>query len=95
VRHPAEIVNLNHGGRCQRGDIHQTQVNMPVDDAGHDRAGKLRDSRPLRSLASQGDRPQLMINQLDDCRPESMADPEIVNGKPHDHAPVPILVRTA
>jgi hypothetical protein len=93
ARHPAEIVHLDHGSCCQRGGIHQTQVNMSVDDAGHDRAGKLRDSSPPRSLASQGDRPQLMINQLDDCRSESMADPEIVNGKPHDH--VPILVRTA
>src|SRR4029453_884236 len=71
----------------------QTQVNMPVDDAGHDRAGKLRDSSPLRSFTSQGDRPQLMINQLDDCRSESTADPEIINSKLHDH--VPILVRTA
>src|SRR4030095_15652301 len=75
ARHPAEIVNLNHGSRCQRRGIHQTQVNMPVDDAGHDRAGKLRDSSPLRSFTSQGDRPQLMINQLDDCRSESTADP--------------------
>jgi hypothetical protein len=47
----------------------------------------------LSSWAPKFDRPQLIINLLEDGRPESMTDPEIINGKPHAYRP--ISVRTA
>jgi hypothetical protein len=35
-------MDFNHRGIGQCGGIHQTKVNVPVDDARHDRARKLR-----------------------------------------------------
>jgi hypothetical protein len=56
---------------------------MPVDDAGHDRPRILRDPSPLHRRVAEPDRPQLAVNLFDDNRSDSMANPKIVNGKPH------------
>ena len=75
ARHPAQVVDLDHRGVRQCGGIHQTEVDMPVDDAGHERARKLRHPSPLHSRTPECDRPQLIVNLLEESRPESMADP--------------------
>jgi hypothetical protein len=76
-------VDLNHCAACQCGGIDQTQMDMPIDDAGHDRPWKLRYPSPLHRRVAERDRPQLAVNLFEDSRSESMADPKIVNGKAH------------
>ena len=66
---------------------------MPVGNARHDRSGQPWHTRLLHSHPPERDRPQLAVALLEDCRSESMADPEIVNGKLHRY--LPISVRTA
>jgi hypothetical protein len=75
ARHPAQVVDLDHRGVRQCGGINQTEVDMPVDDAGHERARKLRHRSPLYSRTPECDRPQLIVNLLQESRSESMADP--------------------
>ncbi len=93
ARHPAEVVHLNHGGIRECSGIDQTKVDMPVGNARHDRSGQPWHTRLLNSHPSERDRPQLAAALLEDRRSESMADPEIVNGKLHGY--LPISVRTA
>jgi hypothetical protein len=85
VRHPTQVVDLDHRAVRQCGGLHQTEVDMPVDEAGHDRARKSRHISPLRSRAPESDRPQLTANLLEHSRSESMTDPQIVNSNPHGH----------
>jgi hypothetical protein len=73
--HPAQVVHLDHCGVCQCGGIYQTKVDMRVDDAGQERARKLRHMSPLHSSAPERDRPQLIVNLLQKSRSESLADP--------------------
>jgi hypothetical protein len=75
ARHPAQVVDLNHCGVRQYGAVHQTKVDMPVDQARHERARKLRYPSPLHSGMTQADRPQLIVDLLEESRSESLADP--------------------
>jgi hypothetical protein len=93
ARHPAQVVDLNYCRVRQCGAVHQTQVDMPVDHARHERTRKLPYPRTLHRRKTEPDRPQLLVNLLDESRSESLADPQLVNGKPHGQ--LPILVRTA
>jgi hypothetical protein len=69
---------------------------MAVDDAGHDRARELRDMSPAYRSIPQLNWPQFARNLLENRRSESMADPKLVNRKPHDECHcLPISVRTA
>jgi hypothetical protein len=93
ARHPAKIVYLNDRGVCQSGGIDQPEVDMTVDKTGHHCAGKLRYAGPLHSRSAESHRAQFAVYLLQDCRSESMADPQIADGKPHGY--LPISVRTA
>jgi hypothetical protein len=75
ARHPAQVMDLNHCGVRQCGAVHQTKVDMPVDHTRHERTRKLRYPRPLHSRKTEPDRPQLIVNLLDESRSESLADP--------------------
>ena len=92
-RYPPVVVNLNDGGSGQGGGSDQTKVDMPVDEARHDRPRKPRHSRPLDSGKARFDRPQLTGNLLQDRWSVAMTDPEIIDSKPRAHRP--ISVRTA
>jgi hypothetical protein len=93
ARDPPKIVYLNNRGIGQCGGIDQPKVDVPLDKTGHHCTRKLRYARLLHRRAPEGHRTQLTVNLLQDCRSESMADPKIVNGKPHGY--LPISVRTA
>jgi hypothetical protein len=86
-------VYLNDRGVRQSGGIDEPEVDMPVDKAGHHSARKLRYAGPLHSRSAACHRTQFAVGLLQDCRSESMADPQIVDGKPHGY--LPISVRTA
>ena len=86
-------MNLDDSGFGQCGGSYQTKMDMPVDDARHDRPRKPRYSRPLNGGKAGFDRPQQTGHFLDDRWSVAMTDPEIVNGKPRAH--LPISVRTA
>jgi hypothetical protein len=75
ARHPTQVVNLNHCGVRQCGAVHETEVDMPVDYAGHERTRELRYPRPLHCRKTEPDRPQLIVDMLDESRSESLADP--------------------
>jgi hypothetical protein len=75
ARHPTKVVNLNHCGVRQCGAVDETEVDMPVEHAGHERTRKLRYHRPLHSRKTEPDRPQLIVDLLDESRSESPADP--------------------
>jgi hypothetical protein len=68
-------VDLDHRGVRQCGGVHQTEVDMPVDEARHECARKLRHTSPLHSRMPECDRPQLIVNLLEQSRSQSMADP--------------------
>jgi hypothetical protein len=68
-------------------------MDMPVEDARHDRPRKLRYPRPPNGGEAESDRPQPTGHVLEDGWSVAMTDPEIVNGKPRAH--LPISVRTA
>jgi hypothetical protein len=93
ARDPAKIVYLNDRRVRQRGGIDQPEVDMSVDNPGHHCTRKLRYVGLLHSRTPEGHRAQFTVDLLQDCRSESMADPKIVNGKPHGY--LPISVRTA
>jgi hypothetical protein len=96
ARHPAQVVNLDYCSVRQCGAVHQTKVDMSVDHARYERTSKLRYPSPLHGRTTEPDWPQLIVNLLKESRPESLADPEIVNSKPPDQRHwVPISVRTA
>jgi hypothetical protein len=48
---------------------------MPVDDAGHERTSQPRYPSPLHRHKTEPDRPQLIVNLLEERRSESLADP--------------------
>ncbi len=48
---------------------------MPVDEARHQRARKPRYTGPPHSRTPECDRPQLIVNLLEESRSESTADP--------------------
>ena len=54
-------MNLNHRGARQCSGINQAKVDMPVNEAGHERARKLRHTSPLHSRAPERYRPQLTV----------------------------------
>jgi hypothetical protein len=93
ARQPTEIVYLHHRGIGQRGRIDQTKVNMPVDQTRHYRTRKLHDAGLLDRRTPERHRMELTRNLLKHSWSESMADPKILNGKPHGY--LPISVRTA
>jgi hypothetical protein len=68
-------------------------MDMPVEDARHDRTRKPRYPGPPDGGEPEFDRPQPTGYALKDGWSVAMTDPEIVNGKPRDH--LPISVRTA
>jgi len=75
TRHPTQVVDLNDCRVGQCGGIHQSEVDMPVNHAGHDRAWKpWHAGTPYRGCP-EGDRAQSTIDLLEDRRPEPTADP--------------------
>jgi hypothetical protein len=68
-------------------------MDMTVDKPWHHCTGKLRYPGLLHSRSAECHRAQFAVDLLQDCRSESMADPQIVDGKPHGY--LPISVRTA
>jgi hypothetical protein len=93
ARHPAKIMYLNDRGVRQRCSVNKPEVDMSVDKTGHHSTGKLRYAGVLHSCPAECHRAQLTVNRFYDRRSESMADPQIVNGKPHGY--LPNSVRTA
>jgi hypothetical protein len=56
---------------------------MPVDEAGHERARKLRHPSPLHSGAPEPNGSQFVVNLLENSWSESLADPQLADCKPH------------
>jgi hypothetical protein len=73
--HPAQVVHLDHGGVRQCGGIHQTKVDMPVDDARQERARKMWDTSLLHSRTPKGDWSQLIVNLLQQSRSQTLPNP--------------------
>lgn len=93
ARHPTQVMYFNHRRIGQSSRIHQTKVDVAVDETWHHRTRKPRHAGPLDRCKPLCHRAEFTVYLLEHSRSKAMAHPEIVNGEPHGY--LPISVRTA